>query len=263
VASGRIAGAYWGLLTRRGAPTELLTQAYGTVHMLSHLLGGEARTGLRRLVQAERRLAELQAELGQARSAKAEGERARDARIRELEACLRAAEARPPAPAAMPPGVGRRAEALAARLAETARRLRVERARARAAEAELARLSALTAEERPSVPSAPPEPAARGVPIEGKCVLYVGGRPATVHRLRSLVERRKGRLLHHDGGIEQALRRLDGLVEQADLVVCPIDCVSHEACLRAKHLCRRLDKPFMPLRGHRALFGEARDAADA
>ena len=41
---------------------------------------------------------------------------------------------------------------------------------------------------------------------------------------------------------------LDALVGRADAVFCPIDCVSHQACLAAKQLCRRLDKPFVPLR---------------
>jgi hypothetical protein len=266
-AGGRIAGAYWGLLSRRGVPQPLLTEAYGTVHMLSHLLGGEARSGLKRLAQAERRAAELEAALGQARAAKAEADRERDSRIRALEARLRAAEAREPpqAPAprdpARPTDAAGRADALAARLAETARRLRAERARARAAEAEAARLSELLGGPTgPGVRPSAPEgagPETPGLEIEGKCVLFVGGRTGAIPRLRSLVERRKGRLLHHDGGQEQALRRLDGLVEQADLVVCPVDCVSHEACLRAKHLCRRLDKPFLPIRGHGRLFGPA------
>jgi Uncharacterized protein conserved in bacteria (DUF2325) len=36
------------------------------------------------------------------------------------------------------------------------------------------------------------------------------------------------------------------------VVFCPIDCISHHACLKAKHLCRRLAKPFVPLRSSSA-----------
>ena len=36
------------------------------------------------------------------------------------------------------------------------------------------------------------------------------------------------------------------------MVFCPIDCISHHACLKAKHLCRRLAKPFVPLRSSSA-----------
>jgi hypothetical protein len=54
--------------------------------------------------------------------------------------------------------------------------------------------------------------------------------------------------LHHDGGLEHAAARIDGLIEGCDLVICPVDCVSHGACQRAKALCRKLNKQFVPLR---------------
>ena len=41
---------------------------------------------------------------------------------------------------------------------------------------------------------------------------------------------------------------LERLIGRAEAVFCPIDCVSHQACLMAKQLCRRLEKPFVPLR---------------
>jgi Uncharacterized protein conserved in bacteria (DUF2325) len=35
-------------------------------------------------------------------------------------------------------------------------------------------------------------------------------------------------------------------------MLCPIDCVSHQACLQVKALCRRRAKPFVPLRSSSA-----------
>jgi hypothetical protein len=35
-------------------------------------------------------------------------------------------------------------------------------------------------------------------------------------------------------------------------VLCPIDCVSHQACLKVKALCRRRAKAFVPLRSSSA-----------
>ena len=68
-------------------------------------------------------------------------------------------------------------------------------------------------------------------------------------------------LLHHDGGEEATLHTLEGMVSQADVVFCPVDCVSHQACLAAKRLCRRLEKPFVPLRtGGGTCFLRAVDA---
>jgi hypothetical protein len=69
-----------------------------------------------------------------------------------------------------------------------------------------------------------------------------------VENLRRVAARMGAELVHHDGGEEHALVRIDGMVEGCDAVVCPIDCVSHSACLRAKALCRKFAKPFLPLR---------------
>jgi hypothetical protein len=81
-----------------------------------------------------------------------------------------------------------------------------------------------------------------------------------VPHLRRHAEVRRLRLLHHDGGEEESLRALEGLVGRADAVFCPVDCVSHRACLAAKQLCRRFAKPFVPLRtGSGACFLQAVD----
>jgi hypothetical protein len=38
------------------------------------------------------------------------------------------------------------------------------------------------------------------------------------------------------------------MIHSADAVLCPVDCVSHDACLRIKRLCKRAAKRFVPLR---------------
>ena len=81
-----------------------------------------------------------------------------------------------------------------------------------------------------------------------RCLLYVGGRCSLVPHLRRHAEARHVELLHHDGGDEEGMHVLERLIGRADAVFCPIDCVSHQACLAAKQLCRRLDKTFVPLR---------------
>jgi len=79
-------------------------------------------------------------------------------------------------------------------------------------------------------------------------LLYLGGRTGAVEQLRQIAERAKADFFHHDGGIEQGIARIDPLVEGCDAVFCPIDCISHSACQRAKALCRKLGKAFVPLR---------------
>ena len=47
---------------------------------------------------------------------------------------------------------------------------------------------------------------------------------------------------------EHHLNLLAGLASQADLVVFPVDCISHHAANAAKQLCRQAGKRFIPLR---------------
>ncbi len=84
--------------------------------------------------------------------------------------------------------------------------------------------------------------------MDGLSLLYVGGRPNQIAHLRSLSEDRGAALLHHDGGIEHHPDLLAGLTSRADVVLFPVDCVSHDAALMVKRLCRQADKRFIPLR---------------
>ena len=86
------------------------------------------------------------------------------------------------------------------------------------------------------------------VDLRGRRVAYVGGRSGIVGHFRALVERLNGHFVHHDGGIEDHEGQLGRILGQADVVLCPVDCVSHRACHRAKQFCKRTAKPFVPLR---------------
>ena len=57
-----------------------------------------------------------------------------------------------------------------------------------------------------------------------------------------------GRLIHHDGGREDSLVKLQGAISTADAVIFPVDCVSHSSALEAKKICKKMLKPFMPIR---------------
>ena len=75
----------------------------------------------------------------------------------------------------------------------------------------------------------------------GKCILNIGGRESNMCRMY-------GRLIHHDGGREDSLAKLQGAISSADAVIFPVDCVSHSSALEAKKLCKKMLKPFMPIR---------------
>lgn len=82
----------------------------------------------------------------------------------------------------------------------------------------------------------------------GRSVLYVGGQHSLVPHYRQIVEDCGGVFMHHDGGKEDQRVKLAKMLTRADAVICPISCVSHDACLRAKKLCKSQIKPFITMR---------------
>ncbi len=81
--------------------------------------------------------------------------------------------------------------------------------------------------------------------LAGKRVLYVGGRCSLVSHYKLLASKFGCELMHHDGGREQSAHRLWELLGAADAVVCPVDCVSHEACALVKQACKGCLKPLV------------------
>lgn len=89
-----------------------------------------------------------------------------------------------------------------------------------------------------------------GFDLSGRCILFVGGRKQNIAHLRKIVESNNGSFAHHDGGMEESMNRLYSLFQRADAVLFPIDCISHAAQTEVKRLCRRWEKPYMPIRRH-------------
>ena len=94
----------------------------------------------------------------------------------------------------------------------------------------------------------PPAAGDAALELSARAILYVGGRPNQIPQLKALVERTGARFLHHDGGIEHSSSLLPGLISRADVLLFPIDCISHDAVATLKRLCRQLEKPYLPLR---------------
>src|SRR5262245_14021280 len=84
--------------------------------------------------------------------------------------------------------------------------------------------------------------------VTGVHIAYVGGRPGPLERIRDFIEKRGARFLHHDGGLEESPVRLDQLLQRADVVFYPVDCISHEAAVHLKAHCKRTETPAIPLR---------------
>lgn len=87
-----------------------------------------------------------------------------------------------------------------------------------------------------------------GPDLCGKTVLYVGGLHKMIPHYKQLVENHGGQFIHHDGGKEVSRNILPRMLGSADAVLCPVDCVSHDACKCVKKICKRYQKPFVMMR---------------
>jgi len=266
---GDIPGAYWAVLTHPATTHEMVKRVFGEVHMLSHLVGAANRADIRRLRQLEEDNAALAARIERQQRQLRDGFTARDETIRRLtDALARSAGECADATANVD------TKALADALAERDKRLSEETARRTALARRLDKLSAELAEasrDRVSAEckrdaladelAAAEQQIERLIPAEMReeqeapaldlhdlCVLYVGSRNHQIPQLKSLVEGVNGRLLHHDGGVEHNAAMIPGLVSRADIVVFPVDCISHEAAIAVKRSCRLMGKRYVPLR---------------
>ncbi len=108
-------------------------------------------------------------------------------------------------------------------------------------------------------------PECPGPDLCGKRILYIGGRINLVRHYKALVERHGGHFLHHDGGLEETGNLLPKLLKTADAVLCPVDCVSHNASLAVKNACRNKqhDLRFLRSSGLSSLMRSLHDLAGA
>ncbi len=276
---GDVAGPYWAIVTHPAVTDRLVSDAFGQIHMLSHLSGAPRHDASKREKGLTAQIEQLQQEIRVLRKRINDRDRAlADLHTvkRDLEFSRRE--------------VGRLRENLAnhesdqivqslhttvhklTRESNTHVRMieKLERdlSAARAANDDLRQTqsgASIKAQEfarratRPTGPDgafdAATDPidqdwqANEQIPnLLGKCLLYVGGRRNSIAHLRNLVECHNGAFLHHDGGQEERKSRLNEALSQADIVACPVDCVSHNACLKAKAHCKLANKPFVLLR---------------
>ena len=266
MAAGDIPGPYWAILSHPAATTELSERMFADVHMLSHLVGASNRGDIRRLTELEEENASLRDKL-------AKQQNHHRLRLDEKEKVINALHDQlhhdperairittPAAPdgdgsCASVPALQGELRHMEIRAAQADTTLRGQRSRIE----ELSRLVDSLLDENRSLETALVRERGTGpagsdcdtscpFDLGGRSLLYVGGRQQTVHRLKSLVEAWNGHFLHHDGGLEKSINELAGAVIKADAVVFPTDCVSHDAALQVKRLCRQTMKPFVPLR---------------
>lgn len=257
-----IPAALWACWTHPACDARLEQEIYGDIHMIQHQIGSGTRADLATLKSLRAENAELRRQLDAARheseamrTEKSRETQALGQRIVELRADLAGKEAwgaslnaRLDTLRQTLPDLRDR-QALARRAHDAEARAGALAASAAALEDEVIRLRRRLALAEENNPAPGPEngldsPVDRDEPatLAGKCVLCVGGRSGAVDAYRQMIEVRGGRFLHHDGGLEESLHRIDGALAAADLVICQAGCISHNAYWRVKEQCKRSGK---------------------
>ena len=258
------------------ATETIVKKAFQDVHMLSHLVGAANRADIRRLRQLEQENGALNEKLHRQQQQLRDGFTSRDETIRQLNALLARQHSVEGSSADREGGQedAASAEEQTSRnvVADLNRKLGQETTRRERLEQRLSAMSATMKKTAAALQTTEGErdalrrelesledhiagllqPATddgeTALELSARTMLYVGGRPNQIPQLKALVERTGARFLHHDGGIEHSSSLLPGLISRADVLVFPIDCISHDAVATLKRLCRQLEKPYLPLR---------------
>lgn len=284
-AQNRLAGAYWAILTHSAASASLVREVFGEVHMLSHLAGVSIRKDEQKIAELTKKLEVAQQTL---RSAYDDFRRRMDERNKELAALKGYKEEAERQSARLSAALNRitelDAETGVTQLNAAIQKLEEELAvKAKAKEMlehechglrlrnkdinasylllqeqfEDMKREVLVLEQIVMNQDKGSECGKCGVcegkqcpcpDLCGRCVLYVGGQHSLVPHYRQIVEQLGGEFIHHDGGKEEHRVLLENKLKKSDGVVCPINCISHDACLRVKRLCKQWQKPFVPVR---------------
>lgn len=275
---GEIAGPMWAAYTHKAASAATRDAVYADVHMLSHQVGAGLAADTRRLGFLENENTELKRSLDAEWSQHQSQAAKLNARITGLEASLRDRTALLDELGTLRERIGHyesgtalaqltrklvaleragdQLETAMQRIAELEKSLQAAQQQATdatlqrdAAHAERDALERLLVAEQPEPASCDLQCGCCESAGSRRCVLYVGGRASLVSQYRELAERLGVRLVHHDGGQEEALSRLPELIRSADAVICPTDCVSHSAYYNLKQHCKRSGKPCLFFKG--------------
>ncbi len=279
----RLAGAYWAIFTHPLAPPSLCHKIHGEVHMLSHLAGRRSRHDGQRLRDQRNKIEVLQETLQLVRNEAKQEIAWRDEEVAEVrmelaglgdlqgrlqQALARIAEVESGQELRQLQALnGQQARELnekseaCTRLTEENNQLGMDHQQLLASQARVQAEYAEVCLENQAMEQvlhrqSSPCPSAGtceckecpALDLCGRCVLYVGGQHSLISHYRQMVEECGGSFIHHDGGKEDNRAKLGKMLCRADAVICPVNYVSHDACLRAKRLCKSQAKPFIAMR---------------
>ncbi len=81
-----------------------------------------------------------------------------------------------------------------------------------------------------------------------KKVFMVGGIIKLQPFYKDIVENAGGEFYYHDGFMKNTNTNFEAKVKRCDVVICPVNCNSHNACLKVKRLCKLYNKECKILR---------------
>ena len=253
ISRGEAAGGLWAALSHAHISGRIAHRIYEEMHMLSHQAGAAARGGQQMQVQLLDELPKLRARLQRNSERFARELADKDDTLRFLQQRLSEALVKEKAleqarlrVAELESGAER--QALLTQMDALARHITASESRAARAAgwAPLVQRGASPEAVASSECSRCAEKQTGhcgGSDLAGRTVLCVGGRAALYPEYRRTVEDAGGHFLIHDGGMEDNLTRLPALLARADVVVCPADCLSHNAYYAVKRYCKRFGKP--------------------
>jgi hypothetical protein len=266
------AGEFWALLTHPRCSAELERIVLGQVHMLQHQMGHTTRSDagqIKQLLAEQQRLvqelaasrqrvhtltgehaaavASLQAACVRLRASAIRAETERDMAQTQLREIAR-----------FEPDVFSRQRQLddAHREQPANEKLRSRAPWRERPSADQARMALVTeSADNAEVERQTTEPAAPSVDLSARHVLCVGGRTSSIPVYREVIVNRGASFTHHDGGEEDKAGRLVRQLQAADVVICQVGCISHDAYWRVKEHCKRTGKPclFVEMSGRSAL----------
>lgn len=281
-ALGRYAALLWAAATRDDLSADVRRAVYGSIHMAMHGMAEEQMLTRRRAAELERKLARQANRIRVLKEREAafrqERERAEEGRSSLARDCAAAKETRDRLRRELErirtgPAAGDDRESFAQNAAHQQALLEQENARLRTELAAMTErlqrqedlMRSLLAEKRKwferretlqeescaDCAAACCEPVCdQRCPSCEECrkrVLIVGGVERMEALYRNLVERRGGVLDYHSGHLRNGIDELKKSLRKADIILCPVNCNSHGACLKVKELAKKHNKTFYML----------------
>lgn len=259
--SGQVASSLWALVTHPFATRNIILDVFGEVHMMSHLTGASSCADLGRLAEQERQIDTLQAEthLIKARHEQSHNrlrnqvtllqeERLNSQRVHAQALAHNITNVREETRKACQQestSLAQQVEKLQAKLSSAQQALHQSKQRETELIQDIDHMVQLLDKASNEPTTTKTTSPTHNLELCGRCVLYIGGKAHQRRHFQALVESCDGRFLHHDGGQENCQHRISDMVAQADVVMCPIDCISHGAMNKARALCAKQQKPII------------------